>query len=197
MRLPFSKSEDDQPFWSWFAAHAQELAAAQTERDAIVGEMYRRFLKEAPGLAFEVGRGDGDEREFVISADGIHEKIPMVQRLVASSPKIPGWRIVAFRPRHGSDSVVMNGLTLRRDMVRFVVADATPGYPLHLVILIEGMKPADPDPYINAAFLILDGVLGEYDVMTQLGDLDFRPLDSSYRNARPIVELAEVVDARR
>jgi hypothetical protein len=47
------------------------------------------------------------------------------------------------------------------------------------------------------AYLIPDGAIGEYDLMTQVGDLDFRPLDSSAANARPIEELAEVVDARR
>jgi hypothetical protein len=64
---------------------------------------------------------------------------------------------------------------------------------------VNGLTPANRDQLAHPGFLLLDGALGEYDVETKLGSIEFEPMPAEDRRdgLRPFRELPAVVDGLR
>jgi len=50
---------------------------------------------------------------------------------------------------------------------------------VHLTFWGEGLGGANREPWIGAIFIYLDSLLGEFDVMTKIGAIDFLPLSQA------------------
>jgi hypothetical protein len=87
-------------FWSWFAANAERMRRTHPEllvRDpGLRGALDRYQAGLIP--EFHAREVEG-RRQIIISADGDRDLFPAVETLVAAAPDIPGWRVIAFRPR--------------------------------------------------------------------------------------------------
>jgi hypothetical protein len=212
----FSKSSREERFWEWFAANSQRYLqfdpAAAGDHAALFDELQARLNKVHRGLAFMIGVGGDDEsagrRELVISADGIKERFPAVERLVAAAPELPDWKIIAFRPRGDIDGTIdIAGFTMGPENLWFRIEPDSGKVGLHLYIApVEGCEAADEaadldaEPVAVACFLLLDNALGEYDVETKIGFIERHPLpegpDGPEREGlRPFSEIPAAVDA--
>ncbi|MFY2559797.1 hypothetical protein ACN469_19330 [Corallococcus terminator] len=135
-------------------------------------------------------------REIAISADGIKKHFATVQALVSAAPQIPGWSVVAFRQRKGAASIVhLGGLSLAPGDVWFRV-EAQPSQPVSLYLYIRDFVQGERMRFAAAVYLLLDDVLGEYDVETKVGGIDFEALPQSpeEHGLRPLPDLATVID---
>ncbi|MED3729633.1 hypothetical protein HPB58_09850 [Priestia filamentosa] len=63
---------------------------------------------------------------------------------------------------------------------------------LALVIYIRGYNQRN-DHFIGAAFILLDSLIGEYDVGTQIGQITFEPYQEQ-EDIHPISNLVSLVD---
>jgi hypothetical protein len=190
----------EKAFWDWFAAHAAEAATIKTAREPVADQLAAALQQVDARLTFEIGSHPGQEHELVISADGLKSAFPAVRRLVAAAPPVRGWRVTAFRPRKGADSVIQlgDGTELGADSFRFSTLAAGPkGQPLSIAIYVKGKKDAGDAALKFAVFLFLDSLLGEYDVETWLGAIDIRPDAAAPADARPIRELTALVDGQK
>ncbi len=179
-------------FWAWFTANAKRVATIESGNEPIADELAAHLQGIDPDLTFEVGVKHAP-RELIISAGGIKRAFPAVQRLVAAAPSIPGWRIIAFRPRsHVGLIVEFGGYRVDPAQVWFKAErdGAKCGVTLHL----PGYR--DDANVKNAGYLLLDGSLGEYDVETKVGFIEMRALPANPASAglRPLSELPSVVD---
>src|SRR5690242_4379029 len=92
-------------FWEWFRANGDRLrdmmyGPDQDAREAASAELREAVEPVHPGLVLEFGPGpEGGPRQLVVSADGRAERVNAVKEFVASAPALPGWELVAFRPR--------------------------------------------------------------------------------------------------
>jgi hypothetical protein len=181
-------------FWSWFATNGPALRADKDLRhtmDAISKELE----KVHPGVFAEIG-GDGDNRTLVLSVDGKKELFPAVQELYAARPTVPGWTIVAFRQRaKPGDPALTIELGDRKLDPKLVKVVATPAADkkLDIVVYIPGFTTNDEMGSLG--FVILDHVVGEYDMETRIAGVDFAPLDKAPANAKPLDTLPTMVDA--
>jgi hypothetical protein len=180
-------------FWEWFAEHSDELMAVATAREKICDALVRQMRKVDRGLMFAFGPTRDGRREFVVSADGIRSVFPAVQKLVAAAPDLPGWKIIAFRPAADLDSITFGDRKMGKDDIWFHAYSSQGAAAVDLYI--RDYTEATAQPLTQAAFLLLDYALGEYDVETKLGALSFKPLpiDPVAEGLKPFRELPETV----
>jgi hypothetical protein len=191
---PLNDPSHDAPFLSWFTAHQAEVATVQSADDPPAAALARELHKVDPALTFEVGVKPSPH-ELIVSADGNPKLFPTVKRLVAAAPVVPNWKVIAFRPRHGADLALEmgDGLKLRASDIVFH-AVPTPAGTLDVALYVKTMTKVSTAAK-EAVFLELDSVLGEHDVETRVAGIDIGPGAAAPGDARPLVELAQVVDA--
>lgn len=189
-------ADPGQQFWTWFQDNSDALRQIETAGSPeLVDRLAAELRKVREGLVFEIGGNPGEERELIISADGIRELFPAVEALTASAPAIPGWKVIAFRPRIGT------GFAIRFDDYELDPEDfwfrAVPdGDLLGLEIYLPGIGGEHHDTALSASFIMLDSALGEYDVVTRIGFIEHRvlPHDPEAAGLRPLEELPDTVD---
>jgi len=179
-------------FWKWFSEHAADLHK-NTDMRAVMESISAELEKAYPGVFAEIGK-TGDEMLLVISADGIQKLFPQVQEVYAARPTVPGWKIVAFRQREAGFAVEMNGTKLEPKTVKFVGTPA--GAKLDVEIFLPGYK-ADDEELKKIGYLLLDHTIGEYDMETKIGGIDFAALSAAPATAKPLSELPAMVDAMK
>jgi hypothetical protein len=188
-------------FWKWFTeneARYRNFEVNGPEQDALFGVLDHELGRVAKGLQFAFDGGGDGTREFVISADGDRDRIPAVQKLAEAAPALPGWKIVAFRPRLSSPG----DLSLHVPDVEISVSNVwfmlqAEGDRIHVALGIPGAEGRDEKDNYVIAFLLLDNLLGEYDVMTRVGQIACYPppADPEARGLKPLRDLATEFDA--
>jgi len=184
----------DAAFWAWFASHQTDLAKVERADEPIANDLGRELHKVDARLAFELGV-KVSPHELIISADGAVSAFPAVKRLVAAAPAVPGWKVIAFRPRLGTSYAIElgDGSKLSGDDISFRVIGAKDG-KLDVALYVKAMATVS-NATKQAVFLQLDSALGEYDVETRLGTIDIEPGMSMPNDARPFRDLPGAVDA--
>ncbi|HEY5945739.1 MAG TPA: hypothetical protein VIV40_09620 [Kofleriaceae bacterium] len=153
--------------------------------------MNAKLEKVNPGVIAEIAQ-DGANRTLVLSADGKLELFPAVQEVFARRPSVTGWTIVAFRPRGDlSSSIEMGGKKVEMSRLKFVAEKS--GSKLDVVLFMPGYVENDQLKLLG--YLVLDHTVGEYDMETRIGGVDFDSLSHAPREAKPLVELRPAVDA--
>jgi hypothetical protein len=177
-------------FWAWFSDHAAELRKTRDLRvlmEAISAELEKAY----PGVFAEIGE-DSDQLLLVISADGDKKLFPQVQELYAARPSVAGWKIVAFRQRDPSFAIEMEGKRVDPKTAKFV---GTPGDgTLDIHVYLPGWKQ-DDEVARKLGYIVLDHVVGEYDMETRIGGIEFAALEVAPATAKPLTELPAMVDA--
>ena len=75
-----------------------------------------------------------------------------------------------------------------------MIPESTEG-KVGIQMLIPGYRPTPNSVFEQVGFLLLDRVLGEFDVETKLGYIEFGPRpDPLPRDAIPLVELPTLLD---
>ena len=190
----FSGKPPEVRFWEWFQQHESEISAISTGAEPIVFEIGEQIRRVDPGLAWVTGTAADGSREFIVSAEGVKATIPIVEAVVAAAPEMPGWRIVAFRPRQKSIvGLQFQDRSLSAESI-FYISRPTKD-KLDVDLFIEGLDASNAPDLIQACFLLLDATIGEYDVMTRIGELDFIPLSESQGGHKPLSALPAEVDA--
>jgi hypothetical protein len=196
MRL-FTKSPAETPearFWRWFQEHETRLFAFERDQKATFARLGKALDKVHGDLTFEFGPVHDGVREFVISAAGIKAAFPAVIALAAAAPPLPRWRITPFRPRRTVISDLKFGDKLLRSAQIAFVAEPD-GDKVGLRIFIQGFAPTAEHHYEQMGYLMLDEAIGEYDMETKVGFVEFWPLREPRIPAlRPLEELGHAID---
>ena len=182
-------------FWQWFLSAEPRLRAAHgnggmAELEAAVNEIGDRLNRVHPELCFEYGRADDGIFELILSAGGIRSLFSAVSALKQAAPEVPGWRIIAFRPRKASCAQVQLGeAVLEPEGLWYrLTPDADQA---DLDLFVADLTPETLEGLGGAAFLMLDAALGEYDVATRIGAIDFDalPENPASLDLKPITAL--------
>ncbi|HWM87455.1 MAG TPA: hypothetical protein VNO33_16495 [Kofleriaceae bacterium] len=188
----------DAGFWRWFRAHAGEAATIRQGSEPIMAKLAAELHRVDERLTVEVGgiASTAEPKELIISAGGLREVFPVVQRLVAAAPPIDGWRVIAFRPRKPGHRLQFRDREVGGEDLRFrIVSPPQAGRPLDIAVYLE--TPAVDETSMHVVFLLLDFTLGEFDVATQLGKIEILPISQAPGDARPLTELTAIVDGRK
>ncbi|EFV79032.1 hypothetical protein AADC60_08115 [Cytobacillus pseudoceanisediminis] len=191
----FGKNFTAAEFWIWFEKNSQDYYQLKEEKlNSLFYKLDKQLSKINEDIAFEFSADliDG-KREFIISADGILSAFTDVIDLVEKAPKLDGFKIIAFRPKSDVDdisTIEYEDISLGPDDVFFTYRKN--GDTLDIVLYLKGYD-SDFEEWENAAFILLDTIIGEYDVATKIGSIDMLPYKGSPK-LKPILELPSLID---
>jgi len=161
-------------FWKWFQQNEDELFRMKSPREEIFVALVSRILSVDRNLVFEFGPEIDGRREFVLSAGGFKSAFPVVIALADAAPHLSRWTITRFRPRRAEiTEVQFGGTAILPDAVMVAVL---PGIPHVDIIVFLGGDGMDEQTRGQLGFLFLDQALGEFDVATYVGSVEFKPL---------------------
>ncbi len=186
-----------QTFWAWFEKNEALLFDFEHRRDSAFAALGQALEKFEPHLEFEFGpKGDDGRRELVISAGGIKARFAPVEALVAAAPRLARWRITAFRPRRNPIMAIKFGdIELRPEDID--VCFLANGRQLGLYLFFHGHTEENHAALGQAGFLMLDEAIGEHDVSTKVGTIEFMAFDKHPDADRfPLTDLPALFDAR-
>ncbi len=191
----FGRNNTVADFWIWFEKSSQDYYRLKEENlNSLFNKLSKQLSKINEDLAFEfsVDLIEG-KREFIISADGILSAFPDVIDLVENAPQLEGFKIIAFRQKSAVDdisTIEYDDISLGADDVYFTYRKN--GDTLDIVLYLRGYD-SDFEEWENAAFILLDTIIGEYDVATKIGSIDMLPYKES-PNLKSILELPSLID---
>ena len=191
----FGKNFTAADFWIWFEKNSQDYYQLKEEKlNSLFYKLDKQLSKINEDIAFEFSADliDG-KREFIISADGILSAFTDVIDLVEKAPKLDGFKIIAFRPKSDVDdisTIEYEDISLGPDDVFFTYRKN--GDTFDIVLYLKGYD-SDFEEWENAAFILLDTIIGEYDVATKIGSIDMLPYKGSPK-LKPILELPSLID---
>lgn len=140
-------------------------------------------------LTFEFGPDIDGVREYVISAGGIRNSFHAVEALAEGAPDLPRWKITKYRPRRPD----LGRLQIGEQMIDpqdVEFALDRDGDRVGLFLFIDGYSESNSKLWGQVGFLFLDVALGEYDVETKVGHIDFKPYAfKTELERRPLTEL--------
>ena len=185
----------EQRFWTWFRQNEELLFDFERDRDRIFDALATALAAVAPDLTFEIGPRIDGRRDFVISAGGIKSAFAAVKALAAAAPVLPSWNVIAFRPRCAAIMAVeFSGRTVRPKDVEFCLLSN--GRALAIYLFFDGYRESERAIWGQIGYLFLDQALGEHDVETKVGPIQFFPSSAHPEAARyPFPELPAIFDA--
>ncbi|WP_067140251.1 hypothetical protein [Oceanivirga salmonicida] len=184
-------------FWEWFIENEKkyyENIENNEIKQNLFKDLSKRLKKINEGLFFEFSRIENNKIEFSISADGMKENFPVVIELVENAPKLENFKISAFRQRRKTENIKISyaGIEMSYDDIYFRYAIDEDG--LGLELNIRNFEK-DNNAIYNAVYVLLDHLLGEYDVAVNISWINWVKLDEkNIDNLIPSLELVRVVD---
>jgi hypothetical protein len=196
----FNKQSKEEKFWNWFTEN-QETYYNDIEnleiRDEIFNKLSENLTKIHPELVFEFSPiHENKVRELSISADGIKDVFPSVIKLIEKAPKLNNWQFNSFRQRiPGDDYEIQYGdIKIGYDDIFFRYADDNGKIGIELNIRNYNNEPQTQ----NAIYILLDGLIGEYDVTMGVGWIDWKKLDDNeIENLNPLTSLRVLIDEKK
>jgi hypothetical protein len=187
----FSSANKEDKFWNWFLKNKDRIINIPNDH-SFINALGTKIRDYDQNLTFEIGRLHDGSIEFVISCDGIRKGIPLVQKLADSAPPIQGVKVIKFRqPKNDSLVIQIGDLKLSAEdiYVRYQIDKN-----IHLQFFIKNYNSQD-QRYGQIAFILLDNIIGEYFVMTKIGQIDFQKLESEtdLTDKIPLVKIEEVI----
>jgi hypothetical protein len=151
-------------FWTWIEGCRDELDILRHPSEPFWGVILEQLHRIDDGIWFELGNNPDGSRELVFTSHGDMTIFSTIDALVTAAPSWPAWLFIALRPAEGMMTHTSGfGVEIEPDEVWFMrlrhptkpdilgLRVAMPGF-------VTGMKS---EPYINAAWRIIDGLLGE------------------------------------
>ena len=185
----------EQDFWTWFQKNKDDYYHFENNQETLFDKLNARLNGIHGDLTFEFSpiHEDGT-RELFISADGIKAAFDSVISLVDKAPEIPGWKIIAFRQRIPGDDMSINISGLKIGYSDIYFRHGEEDGKIIIELNIRAFDPKD-NRFKNAIYILLDGLIGEYDMETIIGGIDWVNLDGSKIDSlTPLVELRDIVD---
>lgn len=192
---PSTDAERDAAFWAWTQANLDDLRAVKTGTEPVTAALAEQLERVDRRLAFELGVGK-DAFEVIISADGDPTAFSVVKRLVQAAPPLKGAKVIAFRPRKGPGfQLDVTGTKVGFDDVLFSAA-ADPAKPslVAVTLYLKHLDDKNRAAFLDAAFVLLELALGEYDVATKLGQVELKAVPEDTSQLKPLGELPAFVD---
>ncbi len=197
----FNKQQKEDKFWNWFTknqmTYYNEIENLEI-REKIFNELSTELKKNHQDLVFEFSPiHENGIREFTVSAEGIKQLFPIVEKLIEKAPEIENWQFNAFRQRIPGDKfeIQYGDLKVGYSDIYFRYVDGEYG-KLGIELNIRNFD--DSGQSKNAIYILLDGLIGEYDITIGLDWIEWVKLDeSNIDNLNPITSLRTLIDQKK
>lgn len=197
----FNKQSKEDKFWSWFIKNQEtyynEIENSEIQR-ALFNDLSAKLQSVHQDLVFEFSPiHENGTREFTISAEGIKELFPTVEKLIQQAPEIENWQFNAFRQRIPGDEfeIHFGEVNIGYSDLYFRYVDGAYG---ELGIELNILDYDGSTQMQNAIYILLDGLIGEYDMTMGIDWIEWVKLDEANReNLNPITNLRTLIDRKK
>ena len=151
-------------FWRWFQTIAIDLAG-NFENERLLAKIDER-VSQLGAVSWELGPGKAKANALIITPDGSKDWLAVTEYIVERAPSISGWEFQSARPIRDWDMQFSiegtGGMHLGIDArpwryVLFKYPDNT----FDIVVEQNNLHAASDDDRYAAAFVLLDGTVGE------------------------------------
>lgn len=188
-------SSKEKRFWTWFEENEELLYSFEKNAEQVFAQLSTQLGKVDENLTFLFSPpSDDGTREFILSANGIAASFPAVEALHAAAPNLPGWSFGKYRPRlEPPEHITLAERALMPGDISYRMYED--GEKVGFLIFMEGLTEQDLSLFQHIGFLFLDHILGEHDVGTKVGFIEFLPAtDDRVAGASPLTDLAGQFD---
>ncbi|MCR8557656.1 hypothetical protein KXD93_08380 [Mucilaginibacter sp. BJC16-A38] len=188
-------ADKQKEFWKWFTKHQEELYHFEDNQEELFDGLSQKLKQVNNNLVFEFSPiREGGVREFSISADGIKASFPDVIALIEKAPELINWEFYAFRQRIPGDTIQIKMGPVKLGYTDIFFRYGEENNKIGIELNIRNYDPEN-NTFKNAAFILLDGLIGEYDMETRISWIDFVALDeANIENLYPLTYLRDLVD---
>lgn len=161
----------------------------EKDQEEIFDILIHELSKVHPDLTFEFWPIlKNNQREFVISAGWIKKAFPAVENLYNSSPKLEKWIITKFRPRRKPlhSEIRFADRAIKIEDISFNLYEDNG--KVGIQFFIKDFNKDEYKIFAQVGYLYLDSALGEYDVETKVGFIEFLGVDSKYFSEAKTIE---------
>jgi hypothetical protein len=191
-------------FWTWFQKNEKDFYNVVKNHNDIETGFFNKLspkLEELKdGYFYLTGMFDNNTVELVLTADGSTKNIVFVEELVASAPKINGWKFTALKPSLNIEdvSIEMAGLKFNSENLFFYSNDL-PNYPdeIDICIIHSDMTDENRQEIINGSYIFLDNYLGELDFVNNIDNLQIIHKSEAQKELVPIAKLKDFLTWRQ
>jgi hypothetical protein len=184
-------------FWNWFSDHriALEDFINDPNRDYAIYHLLTDELQKFSELLYPEITVKDDKYILIITPNGISEGIEPTREIVAAAPPFNNWEFVRFRQPMDDVSLEQEGLQYESDQIEILPQLDGEEDKVNIMVFIRNMNK-DPRAYQTLAFLYMDHILGEFNVITKVGYIDFKHLDPGIGVADSIslLELRKLIE---
>ncbi len=189
----------EEKFWYWFQANEEMIYYFEKDQENALEKIHQAIKKVHPDLVFEIsGVHDAGKREFVISAGGLSEVISAVESLHAKAPQLDRWIFIKYRQRridNPAKGIKFEGRLVSGEGVKYSLIKDEDPQRIGVLLFFPNYSENDSQLFANVGFLLLDHMLGEYNVMTRVGYIDFLSTESEHcESSMPLAELPSQFD---
>lgn len=182
-------------FWKWFLEREDKFYHYEQHHSDLLEEALSLLKNINPDLVFEIGPEYDGRREIIISANGLKEGFTSVIELAHSAPDLDRWIVTPFRQRKKDldIEIQIEDITLSPEDIFFTYEHV--GRKVNIDLYIAGIDEED-ERVFHVVLLLLDNVIGEYDVEMKIDQIDIHPLTEVEDPTQlfPLKELPQIVD---
>mgnify|MGYP003575742936 FL=1 len=185
-------------FWNWFSANEKAFFKTVQSGENIHQSFFDKLAPKLDeiheGIYFLTGMFDDQTAELVLTPDGAIRNIYVIEELVASAPKIDGWKFTALKPASDVNNI---GITYQdfefsKENLKFhprVHED----YPdeIDLVIVYDHFVEEKKSNIANGVYIFLDNYLGELHSVTLIDNLVVAGPEQTSEELIPIEKLKD------
>lgn len=183
-------------FWHWFQENQMRFYDLDINgNESLFDELSEELKKIDEHLTFEFGQiKDNAKRDFILSANGLRKSFPVVFNLHELAPALEKWDIIALKPRMENPEGTQLNLSGKIMGIEDLFFEYEAEFDnISIVLYLRADYPYNVLAQIG--FIFLDLLLGEYDVATKLGQIDFKPLDEELKDSYlQLIELRAILD---
>ncbi len=186
-------------FWNAFRQHAPALATADSLDTGVVNRLLAKLQEIAHGLYMEFSSEPG-QCELIITAERDRSLFPLVHTIVSEAPHLPGWKILALKPKLGFPVTSQWGdVTIKTADVVFAPLERQGSKAIGLRIFVPGLRPEDAKDAHKAILRAMDHGLGERGFAESITSIVVLTLPdgASKANYIPLAKLPQYIQRRK
>lgn len=185
-----SREESIHAFWQWFDSHKQQYEQlTQDNQEASLTILIEKLHEIDSELSVEIS---SEIQEIVISAEGDTAKFALVEEIVRQAPPLEEWDVTAFRqPRMEDFTLQYEDIELTPSELYFLPVEDHD--QLDIIVYGIGFRAYNYNKLAHYGMIMLDKVMGEYNVATKVRYYDFKDLQD-VKNSEELIPLMEIND---
>ncbi|WP_193214477.1 hypothetical protein [Luteolibacter marinus] len=193
----FTFNQRAKAFWDWFSTSAEEMRAVQNRGD---GRQLQEVLSPKvnellPGMAWVLGPGTGEGfHSFTLSGEGVMCRQILADQWLKRSPGVANWTFHASRQAAETlGHFTLNARDLTFRPIEFWVTPEIDeeNEEVDLVLWHPLIEKSEDGLCMQALFLVLDEIFGEFGTSRWIGKIEFSK--KRLAESMPIAELKDFV----